>query len=57
MIETKTETVGSVKSRQVIWLQWMQEATAGLADDRKVITTTQVTPFGNYLIDIEQVIA
>lgn len=49
----REERLGHVKSRQVIWADWMREATAGLTDDDTVITLTNSTPFGNYLIGIK----
>ncbi len=49
---TSIETIAQVKYRQVLWLGWMKEATKGLNDDDQVITITQRTPFGNYLIEI-----
>lgn len=50
---TATSTLASVKERQVIWPKWMQDRTAGLADNDLVVTTTKVTPFGNYLLDVQ----
>jgi hypothetical protein len=47
----KTERLGDVKSRQVMWL-WEKE-TAHLSDDDMVVTVTEVTPFGNYLLSIQ----
>lgn len=49
-----TETVAAVKGRQVIWCNWMSEATEGLADTALVRTYTQRTPFGNYLVALER---
>lgn len=48
------ESVARVKSRQSLWLDWMKEATKGLSDDDQVITVTERTPFGNYLIEIRK---
>jgi hypothetical protein len=53
MITTKTETLASVKSRQVIWVDWMEKATEGLTDDSLVEVTTQHTPFGDYCLGIK----
>ena len=52
-IKTQTETVASVKSRQVIWVDWMEKATAGLSEDSLVEVTTQHTPFGDYCMSIK----
>jgi len=49
---TETVTVETVRSRQVIWVDWMQKATAGLSDESLVEVTTLVTPFGNYCVGI-----
>jgi hypothetical protein len=51
--QTQIETVESVRSRQVIWVDWMQKATAGLSDDSLVEVTTQHTPFGSYCLGIK----
>jgi hypothetical protein len=51
--QTQIETVESVRSRQVIWVDWMQKATAGLFDDSLVEVTTQHTPFGSYCLGIK----
>ena len=48
----RIETVGDVKSRQVLWVDWMMQSTDGLGDSDLVETTTDVTPWGNYLTDI-----
>jgi hypothetical protein len=53
--QTQIETVESVRSRQVIWVDWMQKATAGLSDDSLVEVTTQHTPFGDYCLGIKPV--
>lgn len=47
-----TETVAAVRNRQVMWLPWMQEATAGMADTDLVDVVTERTPFGSYLLHI-----
>ena len=52
MIIEKLETVRAVRSRQIMWLDWHQNATAGLTDDDLVITVTRQTPFGNYLTEM-----
>ena len=54
MTTTKTESVASVKSRQVIWVDWMEKATAGLTDAMLVEVTTQHTPFGDYCLGIKK---
>jgi hypothetical protein len=51
----RTETVATVKTRQVIWPDWMAQATEGLADSDLVTTYTNATGFGNYLMAIEPV--
>jgi hypothetical protein len=48
----KIETLHEVKSRQIMWLPWMEQCTHGLNDDSLVQTTTRMMPFGNYLISI-----
>ena len=53
----RTETVAAVKARQVIWPDWMAQATEGLADTDLVTTYTDVTGFGNYLMAIKPVAA
>ena len=50
----KTETVAAVRDRQPLWLDWHKAATAGLADDDLITTTTKRTPFGDYLLDISR---
>ena len=52
-IIAKTETLAEVKARQLIWSSADSEATAGLLDSDMVITYTQNTPFGRYLLAIE----
>lgn len=52
---TTTETVASVRARQSVWVTWMAEATAGLADTDLVEATTDRTPFGNYLVALAPV--
>jgi hypothetical protein len=49
---TKEETIASVKSRQLIWADWMEQAVAGLSDDAIVETTTLHLPHGDYLVVI-----
>lgn len=49
----KLETVGSVKSRQSVWVDWMEDATQELGDSDLVETTTDATPWGNYLMKIQ----
>jgi hypothetical protein len=53
MTKTKTETLAAVNARQVIWVDWMQKATAGLSDDSLVEVTTQHTPFGDYCLGMK----
>ena len=53
MTKTKTETLAAVKARQVIWVDWMEKATAGLTDASLVEVTTQHTPFGDYCMSIK----
>tara|TARA_R110002020_G_scaffold26979_2_gene87067 strand:- start:322 stop:522 length:201 start_codon:yes stop_codon:yes gene_type:complete len=48
------ETVGQLKSQQVIFPKWMQEAVAGLKDSDTVYVTRQSTPFGNYVLEIQR---
>ena len=48
----RTESVRSVKARQVIWVDWMREATEGLTDDDMVQTVSRWTPFATYLLGI-----
>jgi len=52
-IITKTETLAAVKARQFIWTTADAKATAGLTDSDMVITYTEITPFGRYLVAIE----
>jgi hypothetical protein len=52
-IITKTEILAAVKARQVIWTTADAQATAGLTDSDMVITYTEITPFGRYLVAIE----
>jgi hypothetical protein len=52
---TATETVALVKSRQSIWVEWMQRATAGLTDESLVEVTTNHTPFGSFCVSITPV--
>lgn len=47
----RTERLGAVKARQVMW-HWQAE-TAGLSDDDLVETISEVTPFGTYLLAIK----
>ena len=54
MTTTKTETLAAVKARQVIWVDWMEKATAGLKDAMLVEVTTQHTPFGDYCLGIKK---
>ena len=54
MSKTQIETVAQVRARQMIWTEWMRNATEGLADDALVQTTTESTPFGRYLIGISR---
>jgi hypothetical protein len=54
MTTTKTETLAAVKARQVIWVDWMEKATAGLTNDSLVEVTTQHTPFGDYCLGIKK---
>ncbi len=48
----KIERLGDVRARQTLWVQWMQDSTEGLTDDDLVITYTDRTPFGNYLLGL-----
>lgn len=48
------ETVQAVRSRQSVWVEWMRDATDGLADTDLVETITNSTPWGNYLVQISQ---
>lgn len=48
------ERLSDVKARN-LWVQWMKDATRGLDDAALVVTTTDRTPFGNYLLFIEPV--
>lgn len=52
MNSSSTETLARFRSQQVIFVQWMQEATAGLADTDLVEVTRQSTPFGSFVIDV-----
>lgn len=49
---SKIETLAEVRSRQMVWAQWMADATAGLADSDRVETITHHTPFGSYLVGL-----
>lgn len=55
MLEERVESLKKVKSRQVIWTEWMQEAVDGLKDNDKVVTYTKCTPFGNILVALHPV--
>lgn len=48
-----TETLAQVKARQVIWVDWMQEATAGLADTDLVTVARDSYAWGTFLVAIE----
>lgn len=50
------ETVGNVKARQTVWIDWMEKAVEGLQDSDKVETETLNAPFGSYLLNIKRVI-
>lgn len=49
------ETVAAVLGRQAVVTTWMKAIVAGMPEDAMVKAVTNVTPFGNYLIDIEPV--
>ena len=49
---TKQETIASVKSRQLIWADWMEQAVTGLSEDTIVETTTLHFAHGDYLVVI-----
>lgn len=49
MTTTRTETLAELKRRQLIFPEWMQKATAGLAPDALVEVERRVTPFGIYV--------
>jgi hypothetical protein len=51
---TTTETVSALKSNQVIFPQWMEDAVSGMTDTDFVNVTRQCTPFGNYVLGIER---
>ena len=51
-ITENTERLAAVKARQTIWVDWMRQATDGLADDALVTTISRCTPFGTYLLEI-----
>jgi hypothetical protein len=48
----RIEPLASVKRRQVMWLDWMADATEGLTDDDMVETISEDTPFGTFLLNI-----
>ena len=48
----RIETLGAVKRRQVMWLDWMAEACKGLTEDDMVETVSETTPFGTFLLNI-----
>lgn len=51
-METTTETVAMVLSKQVIVPQWLREAVKGLEPSEVVTVTRKVTPFGTYLMGV-----
>jgi len=53
-IRTSVEPLGAVKMRQMLWVDWMKQASAGLSDDDLVMSVTQITPFGSYLLHFER---
>lgn len=55
MTTTTVETLDSVRSRQVVWPTWMDDATTGLGDDDLVEVTTEQTPFGSYVLALRPV--
>ena len=48
------ETVSILKSKQVIFPQWMEDAVCGMADTDFVDVTRQCTPFGNFVVGIQR---
>ncbi len=48
------ETVGYLKSQQVIFPDWMEKAVHGLADDAMILVERFYTPFGIYVLNIER---
>lgn len=52
-LKEKVETVAAVRLRQRMWVDWMREATEGLTDDDLVLTLSEITPFGTYLLHME----
>lgn len=49
---TKIETLAELKRRQLIFPEWMQKATAGLAPDAMVEVERRVTPFGTFVLAV-----
>lgn len=53
-METSTTSVGDLKATQMIWADWMEEATEDLTDQDVVEVDRKVTPFGTYLMAIRR---
>jgi len=54
MVEEK-ETVGLLKEKQMIFPEWMQKAVEGLKDSDLVTVTRQYTPFGCFVMSIQNI--
>ena len=52
-LRERTETLREVKERQMVWPEWMRQLEDEHGLDVEVVTHTQVTPFGNYLVGME----
>jgi hypothetical protein len=50
----RVETVAAVKERQMMWVQWMKDATERLEDSDLVVTVSDINVFGTYLMDIRK---
>ena len=49
------ETVGLLKEKQMIFPEWMQKAVEGLKDSDFVTVVRHHTPFGSFVVGIEEV--
>jgi len=47
------ETVGLLKEKQMIFPKWMQKAVSGLKDSDEVMVERQYTPFGSFVMSIQ----
>jgi hypothetical protein len=50
LVEKRVETLKKVKSKQVIWREWMQKAAEGIKDKDKVVAYINVSSHSMPLI-------